>query len=71
MYDYVSVGLPVMLTGLSCTACEHEIPASEAVVVEAVDYVVHFCGLDCYQRWRSRQPGLGPIDGPEPERVRS
>ena len=31
---------------------EHEVPVSEAVVPEAVDYVVHLCGLDCYERWR-------------------
>lgn len=30
----------------------HEISLSEAVVPEALDYVVHFCGLDCYERWR-------------------
>ncbi|HEU4428021.1 MAG TPA: DUF3330 domain-containing protein [Myxococcota bacterium] len=31
---------------------EHEVPVSEAVVPEAVDYVVHLCGLECYERWR-------------------
>jgi hypothetical protein len=37
---------------VSCGMCRHEIPLSEAVVPEALDYVVHFCGLDCYERWR-------------------
>jgi hypothetical protein len=39
---------------LRCSMCRHEIPLSEAVVPEAVDYVVHFCGLDCYWRWRAQ-----------------
>jgi hypothetical protein len=35
-----------------CAVCEHEVPLSEAVVPEASDYMVHFCGLECYERWR-------------------
>ena len=34
-----------------CRVCEREVPISEAVVPEATDYVVHLCGLECYQRW--------------------
>ena len=39
-----------------------EIPKSEAVVAEATDYVLHFCGLECYTKWKtgdekSPQPG--------------
>ena len=32
---------------------------SEAMNVEASDYVAHFCGLDCFQSWltASRTPG--------------
>ncbi|HKE42819.1 MAG TPA: DUF3330 domain-containing protein [Casimicrobiaceae bacterium] len=33
--------------------CEQEVPISEALIPEAVDYVVYFCGLDCYDRWVS------------------
>lgn len=36
-----------------CNTCHHEVPLSEAVVAEAVDYVVYFCGLECYDRWRA------------------
>jgi hypothetical protein len=36
-----------------CRICEREVPVSEAVVPEATDYMVHFCGLDCYARWTS------------------
>ncbi len=45
---------------VSCTVCRHEIPLSEAVVAEAVDYMVYFCGLDCYQRWRESAGPSGP-----------
>ena len=37
---------------VSCNICQHEIPLSEAIVPEAQDYLVFFCGLDCYERWR-------------------
>jgi Domain of unknown function (DUF3330) len=40
------------VASVSCVVCEHEVPISEAVVAEATDYMVNFCGLDCYQRWR-------------------
>jgi Domain of unknown function (DUF3330) len=36
----------------SCAVCEHEVPLSEAPVREASDYMAHYCGLDCYDRWR-------------------
>jgi hypothetical protein len=32
-----------------------EIPLSEAGVPEAIDYVGHFCGVRCYDKWR-KQP---------------
>lgn len=38
---------------VSCEVCLKEVPASEAMVPEASDYFVHFCGLDCYQKWKS------------------
>ncbi len=34
-----------------CKTCRAEVPISEAKSVEAVDYVVYFCGLDCYEEW--------------------
>lgn len=36
---------------MNCRVCMKEIPASEAKVREAEDYVMHFCGLDCLQAW--------------------
>ena len=39
---------------LACEVCMKEIPASEARSEEATDYVIYFCGLDCYDSWRSQ-----------------
>jgi hypothetical protein len=39
---------------VNCEVCLKEIPVSEAEVTEVNDYVAHFCGLDCYQKWRDR-----------------
>ena len=46
-----------LVARVSCNTCEHEVPVSEAVVPEAVDYVMYFCGLDCYERWRAQANG--------------
>jgi hypothetical protein len=37
---------------VSRLVCQNEIPISEAVIPEATDYVLSFCGLDFYERWR-------------------
>ena len=37
---------------VACAVCRNEIPVSEAVVPEATDYLIHLCGLDCYEKWR-------------------
>jgi hypothetical protein len=41
---------------VSCKVCMKEIPVSEAIVPEATEYVAHFCGVECYDKWR-KQPG--------------
>ena len=38
-----------------CKVCLEEIPISEAVSEEAVDYVLHFCGLECYAKWEKEE----------------
>jgi hypothetical protein len=38
-----------------CARCRKEVPVSEAKVAEAVDYIIHFCGLECYAKW-AEQP---------------
>ena len=40
---------------VKCEVCLKEVPRSEAKSAEAVDYVVHFCGLDCYEEWNESQ----------------
>ena len=49
---------------VSCDVCLQEIPDSEAGIVEAEDYVMHFCGLDCYRQWRARQNAGTATDDP-------
>lgn len=44
---------PVKLETVACEICLKEIPKSEAKVGEAGDYVLYFCGLDCYEKWQS------------------
>ena len=40
---------------VACSVCLKEVPVSEAVSEEATDYVVHFCGLDCYEKWKKQE----------------
>ncbi len=42
-------------TIVSCNVCLKEVPTSEAQSEEASDYVVHFCGLQCYEEWKKGQ----------------
>ncbi len=37
---------------VSCQVCLKEVPRSVAKSLEGADYVYHFCGADCYQRWQ-------------------
>jgi hypothetical protein len=37
-----------------CAICRKEVPLSAALIPEAADYVVHFCGLDCYEKWKQQ-----------------
>lgn len=60
----ISDTLSVPLARVPCDVCQHDIPLSEAVVAEATDYVVYFCGLDCYDRWRSRRDASVLTRGP-------
>lgn len=39
---------------IKCDVCMKEVPASEAKSAEASDYVAHFCGLECYEKWRKQ-----------------
>ncbi|MDP2829847.1 MAG: DUF3330 domain-containing protein [Sulfuricellaceae bacterium] len=46
---------PVEEELVSCEVCLKEIPLSESKSTEAVDYVVHFCGLQCHSKWKEQQ----------------
>jgi hypothetical protein len=37
---------------VSCRVCRREIPADIALCAEVEDYVLWFCGLDCYADWQ-------------------
>lgn len=37
---------------VSCQICLKEIPRDLAKNDESVDYVYHFCGQDCFDKWK-------------------
>jgi len=50
------------LKRLRCTTCHKDVPGSEANVSEAQDYLVHFCGLDCFNQWWMRSHPRKPSE---------
>ena len=40
---------------VSCEVCFKEIPLSEANSVKATDYIMYYCGLDCYEKWKNQE----------------
>jgi hypothetical protein len=53
---------------LTCEVCCEEIPPSEDFLSEARDYVVYFCGLDCYAKWHEFVAKKGASETPEKAR---
>ena len=49
---------------LSCDICLKEVPASEAASAEAVEYVLYFWGIECYDRWQRK---CAEAEGSDPE----
>ena len=45
---------PVEVVQVSCEICLKEVPVVEAIVPEATDYFVYFCGLECYEKWKDQ-----------------
>jgi hypothetical protein len=41
---------------VACEICLREIPRSVAHSHEGAEYVYHFCGAECYQRWVAAPP---------------
>lgn len=50
---------------VDCCVCCKEIPLDAAFTPEGAEYVEHFCGLECYQRFQARAWGCER----EPERA--
>jgi hypothetical protein len=40
---------------VACDICMKEVPPDEANNFEAEDYVAHFCGLECFNKWKEKQ----------------
>ena len=40
---------------LTCENCTREIPVSVALSAEGPDYILHFCGIECMDHWKTRQ----------------
>jgi len=40
---------------VTCDICLAEIPESVAMSSEADEYTQHFCGIECYTRWRENE----------------
>ena len=42
---------------IACCVCCKEIPLDAAFTPEGAEYVEHFCGLECYERFQARASG--------------
>ena len=54
---------PVEVERVKCDVCLKEVPITEATVPEATDYVAHFCGLECYEKWKANPPEKPGAEG--------
>ncbi|NIP73789.1 MAG: DUF3330 domain-containing protein [Gammaproteobacteria bacterium] len=50
---------------VSCELCRKEVARSEAKSAEGRDYVLFFCGIDCYEQWCKDQED-GRAEPPSP-----
>ncbi len=39
---------------LSCEICIKEVPMMSGKALEIDDYVMHFCGLECFDKWHKQ-----------------
>lgn len=49
MTDKLTPKAPDIVT---CDVCLSEIPESVAMSSEGDEYTQHFCGIECYKKWR-------------------
>ncbi|MBI3285639.1 MAG: DUF3330 domain-containing protein [Burkholderiales bacterium] len=52
--NWRSAAMSAYETTINCCVCCKEIPLDAAFTPEGSEYVEHFCGLDCYERFRVR-----------------
>ena len=45
---------PIDVECVACEVCLKEVPKSAVIASEAMDYVAYFCGLNCYEKWKSQ-----------------
>jgi len=46
---------PAKTEHVACAVCLKDIPASVATSQEGDEYAQHFCGLECYDKWKHQQ----------------
>ncbi|UPQ81412.1 DUF3330 domain-containing protein [Pseudomonas knackmussii] len=46
----------------SCCECCQEIPLDAVLTVEGSEHVLHFCGLECYERFQARAEARAASD---------
>ncbi len=46
---------PAEVKMVGCEVCLKEIPKAEARAEEVDDYVLYFCGLECYGKWQKKE----------------
>lgn len=43
---------PELPPKVNCSTCGKEVPRAEAKSAEAQDYMMYFCGMDCFRHWQ-------------------
>lgn len=46
------------VTTISCQMCLSDIPPSASGNSEVEDYVMYFCGIECYALWKDDRPEI-------------
>ena len=46
---------PTEIENIACEICHNEMPHSETHNAEVDDYVMNFCGLECYDKWKEKE----------------
>jgi len=39
---------------VSCDICLNEVPKCSGKIMEIEDYVMYFCGLECFDKWHKQ-----------------